>query len=368
MTSIARGADGIMFFRWRPAHFGAEIYWMGIIDHDDIPRRRYEEASRFFQEIAAIKDELLGTIVRMDVGIAGADFDNQEAHRTYPIGLPSPLEDATLLHRYCYQKGIACGFIHPEDDLSHLKVLYVPHWVMWKEKWNAPVEAFVRGGGTLILSALTGTRDENNHIIREQAPGSALSALSGVKVQEFGRVVPEGGTGLFPLFRPPAMGAYAPPSPLPASSASRQYHFTFGNRQFRAAHLYELLEVAPDTEVLGRWSDRFCAGLPAITSRQVGRGRVVYVGTYLTDRLVEHLAETILAETGVTPLLPDLPEGVEVTMREAGERRLMFILNTLHTPSVVPGVPVGTDLLTRTRVEGTIDLDGYGCAVIALVE
>ena len=62
----------------------------------------------------------------MDVGIAGADFDNQEAHRTYPIGLPSPLDDALLVYRHCYKANIACGFIHPEDDLSRLKVFYVP--------------------------------------------------------------------------------------------------------------------------------------------------------------------------------------------------------------------------------------------------
>nr|WP_281396765.1 beta-galactosidase trimerization domain-containing protein [Mesorhizobium silamurunense] len=78
---------------------------------------------------------------------------------------------------------------------------------------------------------------------------------------------------------------------MPASSAERKYHFTFGNREFEAAHLYELLEVGPDTEVLGTWSDRFCAGQPAITSRQVGQGRVVYVGTYLTPDLAEAIAD-----------------------------------------------------------------------------
>ena len=116
-TSVARGADGVMFFRWRPAHFGAEIYWMGIIDHDDIPRRRYDEAKQFAGEVTALKDKILGTHVRMDLGIAGSDFDNQEMHRSYPIGMPSPQDDATLLHRYCYRHNIACGFIHPEDDL-----------------------------------------------------------------------------------------------------------------------------------------------------------------------------------------------------------------------------------------------------------
>ena len=42
LSSVARGADGVMVFRWRPAHFGAEIYRMGVIDHDDVPRRRYQ--------------------------------------------------------------------------------------------------------------------------------------------------------------------------------------------------------------------------------------------------------------------------------------------------------------------------------------
>ncbi|RWI92615.1 beta-galactosidase [Mesorhizobium sp.] len=363
MTSVARGADGVMFFRWRPAHFGAEIYWMGVIDHDDVPRRRYDEASRFFHEIAAAKEQILGTAVRMDLGIAGADFDNQEAHKTYPIGLPSPLEDATLFHRHCYQNGIACGFIHPEDDLSRLKALYVPHWVMWKDEWNEAVETFVRNGGTLILSALSATRDENNHIIREQAPGKALAALSGVRVAEFGRVVPEGGSGLFPLFRPAPMGAYAPP-PLPASSAERKYLFTLGNEEFQAAHLFEVLDVAPDTEVLGIWSNRFAAGSPAITARQVGQGRVVYVGTYLTPQLTEKLVDVVLAKAGIAPLLPDLPAGVEVSVREADDRRLMFVLNTTEVAVIVPNVPKGLDLLTGKAVEGTLQLDPYGCAII----
>ena len=152
-SSVARGADGLMFFRWRPAHYGAAIYWMGIIDHDDVPRRRYEEARQFATEVTAIKDDILGTHVRMDVGIAGSDFDNQEAHRSYPMGLPSPHDDAMIMHRYCYRAGIACGFIHPDDDLSRLKVLYVPHWLIWKDEWTTRIEAFARGGGTVIFSA-----------------------------------------------------------------------------------------------------------------------------------------------------------------------------------------------------------------------
>ena len=196
-TSVARGADGVMFFRWRPAHFGQEINWMGIIDHDDVPRRRYDEAAQFATEVSEIAPRILGTHVRMDVGIAGADFDNQEAHRAYPLGLPSPLDDAILLHRHCYRAGVACGFIHPEDDLSRLKLLYVPHWVMWSEAWTRRIEAFARNGGAVILSARTGQRDRNNHVIRDKLPGRSLSALAGVTVEEFGPLAPANGEGLF---------------------------------------------------------------------------------------------------------------------------------------------------------------------------
>lgn len=62
LSSIARGADRLMFFRWRPAHFGAEIYWTGLLDHDNTPRRRYAEAAQVFEELALLEPVLLGTM------------------------------------------------------------------------------------------------------------------------------------------------------------------------------------------------------------------------------------------------------------------------------------------------------------------
>jgi beta-galactosidase len=364
LSSVARGADGLMFFRWRPAHFGAEIYWMGIIDHDDVPRRRYQEAKQFASDIARIKDQLLGTTVAMDVGIAGADFDNQEAHKTYPIGLPSPMDDAALLHRHCYKAGIACGFIHPEDDLSRLKVFYIPHWVMWDQAWTPKVRDFVENGGTLIVGAMTGTRDANNHIIRELAPGGALADLCGVRVEEFGRLTAKNGAGLFQRF-PIEQGLYIPPNVLPSSSAERKYSMSFNSRDIEAEHLYELLETASDVEPLAGWNTWFAKDRPAITSRRVGKGRVVYLGTYLSEELVEALSETVLADAGALPLVKDLPDGVEVTLRSAEGRKLLFVLNVTDTPKQVSGLPHSTDLLTGDKIDGALTLPEYGAAVLA---
>lgn len=362
-SSIAHGADGVMFFRWRPAHFGAEIYWMGIIDHDDVPRRRFAEAKQIGEEVKKLSSDVLGTAVRMDVGIAGADFDNQEAHRAYPIGLPSPEDEAILLHRYCYERGIACGFIHPEDDLSKIKLFYVPHWVIWNDKWTDRIRAFAENGGTVVLSARTGSRDENNHIIKQAAPGVSLSALTGIKVQEFGRLAPLEESGLF------ANGGLRGDivrKQFPAESAARHYKFKIGNHEVTAAHMYELLELNDGTEARGVWSNRFADGTPAISVRKVGKGRLLYSGTYLTDALVDTLIADEFEKAGIEPILKDKPSGIEVTIREADDRKLMFVLNTAHEVQTVRNLPAGTALVGPKLVDGTVELPAFGCLVLKL--
>jgi len=49
-----------------------------------------------------------------------------------------------------------------------------------------------------------------------------------------------------------------------------------------------------------------------MSSGTVGKGRVIYVGTYLTEALVPLLFDEVFDKAGVTPLLENLPEGVEV--------------------------------------------------------
>lgn len=365
MSSVARGADGILFFRWRPAHYGAEIYWNGILDHDDVPRRRYAEAQRFGKAFQRIGNDVLDTVVRMDVGIASSSFDNQEAHRSYPLGLPEIQAAAAVLHRHCYDRGIACGFAHPEDDLSRLKVFFVPHWVIWTEDWTALVEAFVRAGGTLIVGARTGTRNEDNHVIRDTPPGSGLAELCGVHVDEFGLLTPPGGKGLADqMIR--AQGVMQLPS-RPAESSRRSHFVKVGDRRVEASHCYELLKPAEGTEVLAQWDARFTSGTPAITSRKVGRGRVVYVGTYFTSELADAFIPMLLKQAGVGPLVEDLPAGVEVSLREGQGRKVLFLQNTTADPATVPSVPVGAELLEQVQhAGGSLSLAPYGCAVIKL--
>ncbi|TLU73325.1 beta-galactosidase [Lichenicoccus roseus] len=358
-SSIARGVDGLMFFRWRPAHYGAEIYWMGVIDHDDVPRRRYDEAARFAGEVGRMAATILGTTVHMDVGIAGPDFDNEEGLKAYPLGLPGPEEASGPLHRHCYERGIACGFVHPEDEIGRLKLYFVPHWALWEPRWTAPLAAFVEAGGVLVIGARTGAHTPDNHMIASTPPG-ALRELAGVAVTEFGPLPPPGANALPASHRtPPHLAA------LPAESSRRRHAIATAGGTVDAGWWYECLAPDQGTETIATWSTRFLAGVPAVTARAVGRGLVVYVGSFLTPELVEMIFPPLFARAGIEPLLRNLPAGVEVTRREAADRQLLFVQNTRSDPVALAGIPRATELVTGARIEGgTLDLEPYGCGVL----
>ena len=102
-----------------------------------------------------------------------------------------------------------------------------------------------------------------------------------------------------------------------------------------------------------------------MTSRRIGKGNVIYLGTYLSDALVEVLADQVLAPAGIVPLIVDMPAGVETTIRESKDRRLLFILNTLGEVASIGNVPAGKDLLGDGTVRGGyLWLPGYGCSII----
>lgn len=334
-SSLARGADGVLLFRWRSARFGAEEYWCGVLDHDNVPRRRYAEVAQVGGELARVGPAVLGTHVVVDAAVAATDFDNTYGHEALHFGLPSPDDVAGEIHGRLWRAGYRVGAIHPADTLAGVRLYIVPHLALWDPAWTPRLEAWVRDGGVLVVGARTGTKDRDNNVVTSLLPGD-LRALVGATVVEYGR-------------------QNAPDQ--------RTLEVRLGDRTFTSRLWYEQLEPEPGTEVWARWTTRHLAGSPAATLRALGRGKVVYVGTYLTGDVIDALAPALIELAGIKPALPGLPEGVEVTCREGAGRRLWFVIN--HTEREVDvRLPAGRDLVTPRDVSGSLTLAARGVAVI----
>ena len=55
LQAFAHGADTVVHFRWRNAVSGAEMHWHGLIDHSNVPGRRFREFSELCSEAKTLK-------------------------------------------------------------------------------------------------------------------------------------------------------------------------------------------------------------------------------------------------------------------------------------------------------------------------
>ena len=341
-TSIARGADSLLFFRWRTARFGAEEYWCGVLDHDDMPRRRYDEAAQLGRELAKIGPAVQGTHVDVTVGIAAADQVVYDAHAALPMGLPSPEQSAREAHNFFLEKGCAVGCVHPSDDLSGLGLYIIPHWAIFNPDWLPALTAWVERGGVLVIGARTASKDLRNHVIFEPLPG-LLSALAGVTVEEYGK---QNAPDERPLWA----------------------YFNAGEHHTR--HWYEVLAPMSGSgaESIATWNGRHLDGKWAVSLRKVGQGAVIYAGTYLTADFLAALLPDIEQITSIPQLWPFAPEGVQVSCRKGetpDSSEIWFFINTSDAPQVIEQVPnEGVDLLTGEAAQAPLRLEVNGVAVI----
>ena len=184
----------------------------------------------------------------------------------------------------------------------------------------------MRGGGTLIATARTGFKDE-----RGQVPGPPpghLADLVGATVEEF--------------------------DSLPPGQVNRVQFVEGPNGSAPVSLWFEVL--APGTaRPLAVYEAEYYAGRPAVTVREVGQGRAIYVGVLAAADLYGLLFDWLLPQVDVMPVL-DTPEGVEAIERIGPAGGVLFLLNHNATPATV-AMPEGfLDALTGELVGPQLEL------------
>ncbi|WP_262988409.1 beta-galactosidase, partial [Enterococcus faecium] len=63
------GVDMVVHFRWRSATVGAEQFWHGLIDHSNVPGRRFREFAELTREVNQLGELLGGSAIVTQVAI-----------------------------------------------------------------------------------------------------------------------------------------------------------------------------------------------------------------------------------------------------------------------------------------------------------
>jgi beta-galactosidase len=335
--SIAHGADGILYFRWRTARFGAEQHWLGILDADGTPSRRYGEVSRIGRELQRIGARIAGSQVRSKVAIVQS-FDSRFAFQgqaNHPqFGYESHLQD---VYRGFFNHHIPVDIISESDDLAGYTVVVAPALYILTARTAARLGEFAQRGGIVVFTPRTGAKDESNASIDRKLPG-LVAQMCGIEIEEC--------------------------VSMPVDQGNRvRFCLTELSGTFPTYALADVIDPK-GAKVIAEHVEDFYAGRPAATIHAYGEGQVVYLGVVGDHEFWAAVTSWISRLAEVEPVL-QAPVGVEVAERWRGGQRVVLALNHTNRAQVIH-VPDGYTILFEAEAVGReLRIEPYGVVVLS---
>jgi len=334
LQAVSRGANGVMFFQWRQSKAGAEKYHSAMLPHAGTDSRIWREVKALGNDLPRL-DHLLSSRVSANVAIL-MDWQNWWA-----LELDSkPSHDLKLIpslrawYQRLYDRNVTVDFAPLDGSLHPYKLVIAPHLYLISDAAASNLVTYVHNGGALLLTYFSGIVDENDHVRLGGYPGPFRDLL-GLVIEEF--------------------------IPYPANMSNSVT--TVDGRRFYSSFWADLIHLK-GAEALAEFEQDYFAGFPAVTCNRFGKGLVYYLSTELETAGCDWLLERILEQSGVEPVMPGLPGGVEATLRTTESKEWLFLLN--HNDSTVE-IAIdrnGIDLLSGQETSGRVHLSPQGAAVI----
>lgn len=315
--AFAHGADTVLHFRWRTACSGAEMYWHGILDHNNVPGRRYREFAELCSWAKKWK-EAEGAVIQNEVAILYGSAQEYAFKLQHQAEGMYYLEQLKLFHDAFTSIGVGVDIINETASLEQYRIVIAPTLLITNEEVKDHLYHFAEDGGSVVLTNRCGMKDSYNCCIMQALP-TVYEELAGVRVEEYD-----------------VIGSHEHDLQL-CDSVWKQVH---GEQSAKAMQWCDILAptTAKTMAVYGpEGFSLFYGGSAAVTCNEYGEGRAYYVGTVMNRSAYHSLAQTIAEETGVS-YRNDLPLGVEVTVRKKGQKKWTFVFNnTMHSQKIWTG-------------------------------
>ncbi len=355
LHAVGHGADATMYFQWRKSRGAFEKMHGAVVDHEGTDK------TRVFQEVAAHGallrklDDVVGTTVRPEVAIVN-DWESRWAlgHTQGPRQVQGAGEGRfdkeyirTLGEHYrpFWKLGISVDVIESLSAFDRYRLVVAPMLFMLKPGVAERLVAFVRSGGTLVLTYLSGIVNETNIVFRGGWPGGGLRAAAGIWAEEIDSLLPTDTAQRI-------VAAPANPLGLTGEHPVREY----------------CERVHPEgATVLASFQSDFYAGMPALTVNRHGAGRVYYLAARPSEEAFhDGLARGLVRELDLARNLDvELPEGVTVQKRAGGGRTFLFLHNFAPREQAVDlGTVRLVDVTDGTTLTGSVALPAYASRVL----
>lgn len=299
--AMARGCESLFFFRYRGATKGAEQFCYGILDPDNVKRRKFYEVQSFFRDIRQYASQL-ETPITSQVAIV-YDYDSLAAFRIQRQSVLLDCEaEMKKYHKFFYDRNVPVDVIPADRDLTGYQVVILPQMIIAKPDFQRKLRDFAQRGGTVVLTYRDFVKDPDNNLVLGKQIPIDFTDFAGVCVAETeslqeGQKFPVTGEG------------------------------NFAGVQGQGGIFRDMLEVH-GADVLLRYHDAFYQEFAAVTRKAQKDGWVYYLGCGLEESVLDKILEAISVQQNLP--LEASAAGVEVICRGTGEGRMRMVIN--HNP------------------------------------
>ena len=324
--SAARGADAVFYFRWRTCVFGTEQYWHGILPHNGIPGRNYDEIKKTISELRPVMERVKGVKSRSEAAILFS-YDQNWAFRIQPHHPDlNYIYQIQKYHAYFYGRNIPVDFISADADFSGYRLIIAPLQFLAMGKTPEKINSYVSNGGNAVLTMRSGVKNENNVCLEDSGLPCGYNDVLGIEIREYD-----------------CLRA----GPVPIDD---------GKETIGAAQKWCDIIEPRGAEALAFYSGEYYKGMPAVTVNSFGKGKGYYIGFEPDDRSMKRIMDQITNKLRIAPIA-EAQEKLEIVRRASAGENYYFVLN--HSAENVEFNPEpGWELVLGTNI-----LEPYGIAV-----
>ncbi len=336
---LSRGANAILFFRWRQPRFGTEKFHGAVLSHSGSKEGRvFKEVAQLGEEIRLLAPSLKQTTVRAECCILYShpnDWALQQPNQ--PSKHFNLRQHIQLFYSAFHDRNILVDFARPEEDLSRYKVVVAPSLHLLSGGEADRLKLYVQNGGVLVGTFNTGLVDEHNMAPDTGCPHD-LTDLFGLEVLEY--------------------------DPLPPGEENHlTFKGTFPTSHMHPARVWCDIIEAKGCQILATYTKDFYANRPAMTMNAFGLGKAIYVGFQSHQPFYGDLVLWLRQMCNLHPLLK-VPDNVEVALRERDDEKVFFLLNHQSTPVRLTFYKPMHDFLTGNTFSGNYELHSRGVLVL----
>ena len=337
-NAVGHGAEAVEYWQWRSALNGQEQYHGTLVGPDGTPVPLYSEIQTLGAEFAKAAPVLAGTTVEAQVAVL-QDYNSRWAINWQRHNKAfDPVAELNSFYKPLYTAMGAVDVVADTAPLDRYKLVVAPGLNLLTPAAVANLQAYVRGGGHLVLGPRSAMKDEDNSLFPERQPG-ALEDMLGARVEQYYAL-----ESTVPLNGPWTSGSAAGESSLWAE---------------------QLGSVKPGADILLTYGDSngWLDNQPAAVSRKVGKGRITYIGAYMDGGTMKSAVNWMLDQSRLTPLVPGVPANVDVAVRSGEGKRLLLLTNYDAAPQTI-ALPHPMEDVLAGGTTSSVTLPRYGVAVL----